>query len=100
MIVEIIPQSGIGTEEPLVLRANQIVIRHEDGTPIACVAAYGPDGAIAVASAAFDPVEFNRMLRVLGINSTVMVSTIQMAKPPAGAVLLSAPNSERKHHGR
>ena len=93
MIVEIIPSEGIGTA-PLRLEAAQVVIRHENGTPLALAAHYGPNNSLAFASVAFNDVEFNRFLRALGIEGTVIVAgTVKTPKPEAGATLLVPPSS-------
>jgi hypothetical protein len=91
MIVEIILSDGLGRAAPLVLRANQVVIRQDNDTPIVVAAHYGPDGACAVGSLGHDAEEFNRFLRVLGINMTCVVSRLQMPKPPPGARLVAGP---------
>lgn len=91
MILEIIPVEGVGRGRPLVIVANQIVIRNDQGTPIAAAAIYGPDESTAVGSVAHDEAGFHRMLRVLGINTTTVVDTILMPKPEPGARLLLGP---------
>lgn len=86
MIVEIIPAVG---QQPIVLVAAQVVVRNEDGTPVAAAATYGPDDTIAVTHV--KDKDFNQMLRNLGVNMTVIVDTLQLPKPPAGARLLLGP---------
>lgn len=93
MIIELIPSGGLGGTAPLRLNVSQIVLRLDDGTPMAAAAHYGPDGAVLVESAAFNPEAFQRMLKILGINQTVLVSTIKTAPPVAGARLIAGPQS-------
>lgn len=92
MILEILGEGGIGIDQPLVVNAAQIVIRQDNGTPIAAAACYGPDGTIAVGSLAHDQNGFHRMLRQLGINTTVLVETLRLPKPQPGAKLVASPN--------
>lgn len=91
MILEIIPEGGLGKAAPLRLNASQVVIRDDFGNPIAAAALYGQDRTIAIGSLAHDDPGFHRLLKVLGINTTTVVSTIQMPKPEPGARLLHGP---------
>lgn len=91
MIIEVIPAGGLG-HAPLRLEASQVLIKMDDGTPIAVAAHYGPDRTVAVESIAFNEVAFHRMLRMLGVQQTVLVTTVRTDKtPPAGARLLAGP---------
>lgn len=89
MIVEIIPLGGIGNGAPLKLEASQIVIYQDNGTPIVVAAHYGAAGTIAVASVEHNQLEFNQMLRRLGIQMTVIVDRLHMPSPPPGARLVA-----------
>lgn len=86
MRVTLIPRVG---GAPLVLDVSQFVVANDQGTPIAVGAVYGPDGADAVSCVGCP--DFERMLRVLGVNSTVVVQRLLMPKPPPGAVLVGDP---------
>jgi len=98
MIVEIIPEGGIGRRDALVVPASQIIIRQDDGTPLMVAAVYGPEGAIACGSVSHDEEEFNRFLRMLNIHQTVMVQRIKMPPPPPGARLVAGPKSPSLTH--
>lgn len=97
MIIEVILSDGIGKSAPLVLHCNQVVIRQDNGTPIGIFAHYGQEGAYAASIAAtckkcgcgMD--DFNRLLRALGINTTVIIDKLDLAKPPSGARLIAGP---------
>ena len=94
MIVEILPLDGIGSGVPIRIGAAQIVIRHDNGTPLGVAAHYGPNNSLAFASIAFDEHDFNRFLRLLGVNETVVVAnTLRTSPPEAGAQLLVPPSS-------
>jgi hypothetical protein len=90
MIVEIIPASGVGGGAPVVLRANQVVIRRDDGTPISLAAVYGSEGSEAVSCVGCK--DFLTLLRNLGIHTTVIVDRLKLPKPPPGAVLVAGPD--------
>ena len=89
MILEIIPEGGIGLTQPLVIHAGQVVIRQDNGTPICVAAHFGPERGYAVEKVG-DP-DFNRTLKAIGINETVICDRIQMPKPPPGAKLIADP---------
>ena len=97
MIVEVILSDGIGRASPLVLHANQLVVRQDNGTPIGVFAHYGPEGAYAASISAScthcgkGVEDFNRMLRALGVHSTVVVDKLVLPKPPPGAKLVASP---------
>ena len=97
MIIEVVLSDGIGKSAPLVLHCNQLVVRQDNGTPIGVFAHFGPDGAYAASIAAHCKhcgkgiEDFNRMLRALGVNMTVVVDTLQLPKPPPGAKLVAGP---------
>jgi hypothetical protein len=91
MIVEIIADTGIGRSKPIVINASQIVVRQDNGTPIYVCAHYGPANACAHSMVGMD--DFDRYLKVLGINMTVVVSKIALSGPPCGAKLLTGPTS-------
>lgn len=92
MIVEIVPDSGIGRGQPIVVAASQVVIRLSDGTPVAVAARYGSDGGYAVYHVK-DP-DFHKMLRALGVHTTVVVDNLSMPKPPPGARLVAGPRQK------
>ena len=97
MILELLSRDPLtGRLSRIVIPATQILIRQLNGTPIAIAADYGPEGATAVASAAFDNNEFHRTMRNLGIDATVLVSTIKMPPPPPGARLLADPTTDKR----
>lgn len=97
MIIEAILSAGIGKEAPIVLHCSQLIVRQDNGTPIGVFAHYGPEGAYAVSIAAvckhcgkgID--DFNRMLRALGVHTTVIVDKLEVSKPPPGARLIAGP---------
>lgn len=89
MIVTIIPKGGLGRVTPLRLDAAQVIVTHENGTPIYAAAEYGPNGSISAATP--DHADFQQILRNLGVDMTVVVDKIQLAKPPAGARLITSP---------
>lgn len=90
LLVELIPLLGVGKGQPLVLPVRQAVIRLANGTPIAIVSAFGPEGAYAVSHVGDD--DFNRLLRAIGLDIThVQVDTVQMSSPPPGARLVAGP---------
>lgn len=86
MKIKLIPRIG-GT--PLVLDVSQFVVVNEQGTPVSVGAVYGPNGAIAVSCVGCD--DFQRMLRSLGVNTTVVVDKLVMPKPEPGVKLLAGP---------
>jgi hypothetical protein len=71
--VEII--QGIG-KPPIRVEASQVVIRMPNGTPVSVAALYGGPTSVLV-SHCEDP-NFNANLNKLGINETVVVSTIKV----------------------
>lgn len=89
MILEIIPEGGIYAGRPIVLRACQVLVRQDNGTPICVAAHFGPDGAYAVEKAGDK--DFNRTMRALGIRETVLVDRIEVPPPPPGARLVADP---------
>lgn len=93
MILEIIPEGGIGAGPPLVVRATQVLIRQDNGTPICVAAHFGPDRAYAVEKVG--DADFNRTLRALGLRETVICDRLELPRPPPGARLIADP---RKGH--
>ncbi len=89
MIIKLVPRVG---GEPIVLDVSQFVAYNAHGTPISVGAEYGSAGTQAVSTVA-NPEEFNRFLKMLGVNTTVIVETLQLPKPAQGARLLVGPNS-------
>lgn len=88
MIIKLIPHVG---GPPLVLNVSQFLVCQDNGTPIAVGAEYGPENAQAVSMVGLP--DFQRMLRVLGVNTTVVVDTLSMSKPQPGARLIAGPTS-------
>jgi len=86
MRIELIPAIG---GPPVVLDVSQYVVRNIHGTPIAVGATYGPDGADAVSCVSC--ADFERLLRALGVHTTVIVQRLEAASPQPGAVLLAGP---------
>ncbi len=86
MIIELISRVG---GPPLRLDVSQFVVRQDNGTPVACGAEYGPDGAQALSCVGCK--DFQRMLRVLGVKDTVVVDTLQMPQPQPGVKLIAGP---------
>lgn len=88
MRIKLIPRIG---GSPIVLDVSQFIVVNDQGTPISVGAVYGPDGADAVSCIGCD--DFQRILRVLGVNTTVVVDKLVMPKPQAGAKLIAGPTS-------
>lgn len=76
MIVQVhLPTGG----EPATLPASQFVVRDRDDAVHAVAADYGPEGAQAVSVRGLK--DFVRILRVLGIQSTVIVAPVVTGPP-------------------
>ena len=86
MKIQLIPKIG---GPPLVLDVAQFVVTNDQGTPISVGAEYGPENAQAVSCVGCE--DFQRMLRVLGVNTTVVVDRLVMPKPQPGARLIAGP---------
>jgi hypothetical protein len=86
MRIQLIPRIG---GKPLVLDVSQFIVLNEMGTPVSVGAVYGPDGTIAVSCVGCD--DFQRMLRSLGVQGTVVVDKLVMPKPEPGVKLLAGP---------
>lgn len=86
MILQIITRIG---EPPITLEVAQWVAYQSNGTPIAVGAEYGPKDTQAISMVGQK--DFERMLAVLGVNTTVVVDHLQTVKPQPGARLLVAP---------
>lgn len=97
MIIELIPTEGVGRGRPIVLEANQIVIRQNNGTIIGIAMHYGPEGAYACALAGDDDGDFERLLAAAGINEVVICDRLQIPKPHPGAVLVADPRRKKRH---
>lgn len=87
MILEIIPEGGIGVA-PIRINANQVVVRQTNGTVIAVAAEYGIDRCQLVSHAGDD--DFNDVLSKLSIKETTLCDTLTLPGPPPGARLISA----------
>jgi hypothetical protein len=92
MIIEIIPSDGIGRGQPIVIHASQIVVRQDNGTPIYAGAHFGAEKSYVHSIVGAD--DFNRVLRGLGVNMTVIVNKIAMPGAPAGAKLVASPKEK------
>lgn len=88
MIVKLVPRIG---GAPLVLDAASFVVCQDNGTPIAAGGEYGPDGAQYVSMVGQK--DFQRVLRVLGVNTTVVVDTLKPLRPQPGARLIADPDN-------
>jgi hypothetical protein len=86
MKIKLIPKIG---HAPIVLDVSQFMVVDENDTPISVGATYGPDGASAVSCVGCN--DFNRMLRALGVNQTVILTKIQLPQVEAGSRLLVNP---------
>lgn len=86
MIISIIPKIG---GQPIVLDAAQFVAYQDNGTPISVGAEYGPENSQAVSCVG--NTDFERMLRALGVRSTVVVDRLILPQPQPGAKLLAGP---------
>lgn len=92
MIVEIIPDGGIGRCAPLKIPAAQVVVRQDNGTPIFVAAKWGPDRADAYSTVGMK--DFAQICRAIGLDITeVDVQTLRLpGGPPAGARLVAGPS--------
>ena len=90
MIVKLLPKIG---GRPIVMDVNQFLVCQSNGTPIMVGAEYGPDNSQAV-SMVGNP-DFERVLRLLGVHTTVVVDTLQMPSPQPGARLIADPTTPR-----
>lgn len=70
--VEVI--NGIG-KPPLKVEASQVVIRMPNGTPVSIAALYGGPNSVLVSHC--EDANFNANLKKLGINETVIVSSLK-----------------------
>jgi hypothetical protein len=89
MILEILLDDGTGLVRPVVVAATRVVVRQDNGTPIAVAAEYGPPGSQVVAKAG-DP-EFAAELRKVGVREPVACDLLELPKPPPGARLVAGP---------
>lgn len=72
-IVEVVETIG---KSPLKLPASQVVVRMPDGTPVIVAALFG--GAASVLVSHCEDPRFNDNLRKLGINETVISTSMQV----------------------
>jgi hypothetical protein len=96
VILEILPAGGIGRGEPIVLNASQILIKDAVGNPIMVAGYYGPEGGLNAAALFHDSDEFHDVLRMLGIDMTVILRKLQLPGPPQGARLVSGPKRKTR----
>jgi len=87
MRIQLIPHIG---GQPLVLDVSQFVVYQDNGTPISVGAEHGPHGAQAVSCVGCP--DFQRMLKMLGVRTTVVVQTLKMPQPTPGARLVAGPD--------
>jgi hypothetical protein len=88
VIIKIISRIG---EPPIVLPASQFIVCQDNGTPIAAGGAYGPQGTDLISCVTCD--DFDRVLHLLGVRTTVIVERLRTGEPPQGARLLAGPSS-------
>lgn len=88
MRITLIPKIG---GAPLVLDIAQFVVQQDNGTPIAVGAEYGPPGTQAISMVGMP--DFQRILEVLGVHTTVVVDTLRLPAPPSGARLITGPKT-------
>lgn len=86
MILQIITAIG---QPPITLEVTQWVAYQNNGTPLAVGAEYGPSNTQAISMVGQK--DFERMLSVLGVHTTVVVDHLQTTKPQPGAKLFAAP---------
>lgn len=91
MKVKLLPKIG---GRPVVMDVSQFIVCQDNGTPIMVGAEYGTDNSQAV-SMVGQP-DFQRMLQLLGVHTTVVVDTLQMPAPQPGARLIADPNNPRE----
>lgn len=87
MYVEIVNRFG---EAPLRVPASQVVIKLDDGTPISVAALYGSEGSYCISHC--KDKDFNRILKTLHIDQTVICDDVSSSAPPEGARLILGPN--------
>lgn len=88
MRIELITRVG---DPPIVLDVAQFVVRNGRGTPIAAGAEYGPDDSQAVSCVGHP--DLARVLRLLGVQTTVVVDRVVLPQPAPGARLLAGPRA-------
>jgi len=86
VLIKLVTRVG---EKPLVLPISQFVVCQDNGTPIAVGAEYGPANTQAISMVGMP--DFQRILRMLGINTTVLVDTLQLPKHNPEAKLIAGP---------
>jgi len=87
MIVEVCERFGGPSRR---IQASQVLVRADDGTPLAVVSQYGPNGTYLVSCAGEDPTQnedFRQALRTLGLDHAVFVRSLEDPPVPAGARL-------------
>lgn len=76
-------------EPPQVIDAQVVIVQAENGDPI--VLACEQNDPRVIVTAHVKDKDFNRLLRALGLDKTVICDEMEAAPPPAGARLLSRP---------
>jgi hypothetical protein len=95
VFVEVISRIG---QPPIRLDASQVVVYLDNGTPISVVALYGDNQTVKMAQVApTGEHEFNKVLRDLRINRTVICDRVSCTPPPEGAKLLAGPRGRKPH---
>jgi hypothetical protein len=89
MIVELIPEEGLGHGAVIRLRVSQVVLRQDNETPIFAAATCTDPRAQRLAKIG-DP-DFETLLQQLGVHMTVVCDTLHLPGPPTGARLLHGP---------
>jgi hypothetical protein len=87
MILKILP-NGPGSQ-PLIIDASLVLACLDNGTPVMAAGDYGPGGTLK-ASHAGDK-DFNKTLRDLGLDKTVICDTLVLPPPPPGARVIAGP---------
>ena len=88
MIIEIIDK--LGHAQPIRVEGTQVLVRNNQGTPIAVAGEFGPDGAVKTAHCC--DAEFQQILNAFGYGRhQVEVKQVQLTPVPSGASKLISP---------
>lgn len=87
MIIKLIPRIG---GSPIVLDVSQFIVMNDQGTPVSVGATYGPNNGVAVSCIGCD--DFDRILKILGVATTVIVHKVVTPEQQAGTRLLVGPS--------
>lgn len=83
--IEAIPAGGVGRTQPLRIKATQLILRTEDGTPFGVVTDLGPERSYRLVKVG-DP-DFAKVLKEMGL-PPVTCDTFHAPRPAAGSRLL------------